>query len=147
MLVGEHSSRVACQILESSQGFSTIFEKLLAVDIDSASKSERADLIKALWKRLNSSCGPLTILGCLPHCNLRFFCFQTRSFLGLTGHRTFVRPRGRLFASLQRRQRHLITKLCVAGCFPITRSLDLVAMIGRNILQSAHSHCHLQRRS
>ena len=31
MLVGEHSSRVACQILESSQGFSTIFETLIAL--------------------------------------------------------------------------------------------------------------------
>lgn len=42
--VGEHSTRVACQVLEGSQGFSTIFEKLLAVDIDSASQSERSDL-------------------------------------------------------------------------------------------------------
>ena len=83
MLVGEHSSRVACQSLESSQGFSTIFEKLLAVDIDSASKSERADLIKALWKRLNSSCGPLTILGLPSSLQSEILLFSDKIFPGI----------------------------------------------------------------
>lgn len=60
---GDDAAKAACRSIESSQGFSAIFEKLIAIDIDNVSDAVRRKLVQLLISRAAMQRGPLTILG------------------------------------------------------------------------------------
>jgi len=81
--VADRGITEACRSLEGSQGFSVIFEKLLAIDIDGTSPASRDSLLSLLARRARSSDGPLLLLGLPQQIQAEISLFSGERFPGI----------------------------------------------------------------